>query len=358
MGFTSPPDPPLETGRRSTWKSDERGRAINGRSPGASLGIYTRYFGALPYGRLAMTQQSAPLFGQAWPMLVYMPITAYLDSTTRHSLRLTDLAGFLKVVGPHEVAHQWWGHILGWKSYRDQWMSEGFAVFSSSLFAHMVYKDEEFKKLWKEQRELIVEKNRFGARPVDVGSVTMGRRIDNAKTGNVSGSMLYPKGAFILHMLRMMMYDHRGGTDARFIAMMSDFVKTHFNRNVSTEDFKAIVEKHMTQEMDVNGDKTMDWFFNQFVYGTEIPRYKADYQMETAGDKTLLKLRVTQSEVSNSFKMTAPIYLETADRKIGRLGTLRLTGNSTESLELPLGFRPRRVFLNAFEDVLATIDER
>ena len=27
----------------------------------------------------------------------------------------------------HEVAHQWWGHVVGWKSYRDQWMSESFA---------------------------------------------------------------------------------------------------------------------------------------------------------------------------------------------------------------------------------------
>jgi aminopeptidase N len=33
-------------------------------------------------------------------------------------------------VTPHEVAHQWWGQEVGFDSYRDQWMSEGFANFS------------------------------------------------------------------------------------------------------------------------------------------------------------------------------------------------------------------------------------
>jgi hypothetical protein len=47
-------------------------------------------------------------------------------------------------------------------------------------------------------------------------------------------------------MLRMMMYDSKNGGDARFQAMMKDFVQTHFNKDVSTEDFKRIVEKLMT----------------------------------------------------------------------------------------------------------------
>ena len=34
----------------------------------------------------------------------------------------------------HEGAHQWWGNIVGWRSYRDQWMSEGFAEYSGILY--------------------------------------------------------------------------------------------------------------------------------------------------------------------------------------------------------------------------------
>ena len=34
----------------------------------------------------------------------------------------------------HETAHQWWGNIVAWRSYRDQWLSEGFAEYSGVLY--------------------------------------------------------------------------------------------------------------------------------------------------------------------------------------------------------------------------------
>jgi hypothetical protein len=322
-----------------------------------AMNIYQNYFGPLPYGRLAMTQQPFPNFGQAWPMLVYMPVTSYFDSTTRNVLGMAGAgpADFFRIVAPHEVAHQWWGHIVGWKSYRDQWMSEGFAELSASLFAHLVYGDQQFLDFWKDQRERILNKNEKGNRPGDVASVTMGYRADNARTGSVTRNMIYPKGAFILHMIRMMMYDNRTNDD-RFMAMMKDFVATHHNQNVSTEDFKRIVEKHMTPEMDITATRNMDWFFNQFVYGTEIPRYTLDYQLTPQGSQTSLRLKLTQSEVSPNFRMAVPVYLETDDRKLVKLGAVRILGNSSQESTVTLGFKPRRVLLAAYEDVLANID--
>jgi len=35
-----------------------------------------------------------------------------------------------------------------------------------------------------------------------------------------------------------------------------------------------IVEKHMTHNMDLDGNHKMDWFFNEYVYGTERPQYQ------------------------------------------------------------------------------------
>ena len=317
-----------------------------------SIGLYSSYFGELPYGRLAMTQQPFPNFGQAWPMLVYMPITAFLDSTVRHQLGLDSAANFFKYVAAHEVAHQWWGHIIGWKSYRDQWMSEGFASASASIFAQLVYKNDKFIEVWKDEHELITAKNTQGRRPSEVGSVYMGYRLDTAKTGSVTRAMIYPKGAFILHMLRMMMFDNKGA-DEKFKVMMQDFVKTHFNQNVSTEDFKRIVEKHMTPEMDLDNNKRMDWFFNEWVYGTEVPRYQLDYTLTAGGDgKTQLKGTLTQSEVSPKFKMRVPIYLD-FDGKIVRLGAGTITGNSSIPLDVQLPQKPKRVLVNAYYDVLA-----
>jgi hypothetical protein len=89
--------------------------------------------------------------------------------------------------------------------------------------------------------------------------------------------------------------------------MMHDFVKTYHHQNASTESFKAIVDKHMIPRMDMEGNKKMDWFFNQWVYGTEIPRYKLDYTLTPESDrKVILKGTVTQSDVSPYFKDERP----------------------------------------------------
>ena len=323
-----------------------------------AIGLYSDLFGTLPYGRIAMTQQPYFNFGQAWPMLVYLPVMAYLDSTQRHQMGLDRASNFVKFVAAHEVAHQWWGHVIGWKSYRDQWMSERFAEFSASMFAQMIYKNDKFIEFWKEQRELITNKNQLGKRPSDVGGVYMGYRLDTPKTGSVTRAMIYPKGAFILHMLRMMMWEPKTG-DSRFSAMMKDFVQTHYNQNVSTQDFWRIVEKHMTKEMDLDGNGRMNWFFNEWVYGTQIPNYKFDYRFENAdGGKVKLVGKITQSNVEDSFKMRVPIYLD-YDGKFRRLAAVSVYGNSTtDEFTVILDKKPKRAMLCGFEDVLCTMSDR
>jgi hypothetical protein len=321
-----------------------------------SLELYTDLFGPVPYTRIAMTQQPFFGFGQSWPMLVYMPVLAYLDSTYRHQLGLDRAASFVKIVGPHEVSHQWWGHIIGWKSYRDQWMSEGFADFSASMFAQAVYKDDTYLKFWKEQRDLITQKTFQGKRPSDVGSVYMGYRLDTAKTEGITRRVIYPKGAFILHMIRMMMWDSKTG-DHQFSEMMKDFVKTYFNSNVSTQDFQRIVEKHMTKTMDMDGNAKMDWFFREWVFGTSIPDYKLEYKLEPSDKGTLLSAKVTQSNVDDSFKMPVPLYLD-LDGKIAKLGSVAMVGNKASEFKVMLPSKPRKVMLCHFEDVLCNTDER
>jgi len=317
--------------------------------------VYNAYFGKLPYSRVAMTQQPAFNFGQAWPTLVFMPYTAFIDTTQR--TQLLGVRGgtnnFWRYVGPHEIAHQWWGHIIGWNSYRDQWMSEGFAEFSASLYVLFVRKDlDKFIDFWEEQRKRIVESSpqTKDRKPYTVGPVTQGYRLNSGKTGAVAQNLIYPKGAYILHMLRMMMYDQQDGGDARFRTMMKDFVETHFNKNVSTEDFKQGVEKHMIREMDLDKNGRMDWFFNEWVYGTEVPSYRFEYKI---GADATLSGRITQSGVSDNFIMTVPVYLDFGKgwTKLGR-ATLR-GNNSVDLTNVKLPMVPKRATLCAFNDVLA-----
>jgi len=318
-----------------------------------AIELYTDYFGPSSYKRLAITQQTAFNYGQSWPTLVYLPITYFFDSTARHGLGMDDPRGYFKVVGPHEVAHQWWGHTVGFNNYRDQWMSEGFAEFSASLFIQVIQKNNgEFIKFWNDERELLLEKNKEGFRAIDVGPLIQGYRLANTKAGfDVPRRLIYPKGAYILHMIRMMMWSPKTG-DAEFKAMMQDFVKTYANRPATTEDFKAMVEKHMTAAMDISGNHKMDWFFDEYVYGTALPSYSLDYSFDQAGD---LNIKVTQSGVDDKFAMLVPLYLELANGRIVRLGLAPMSGNRTVEQKVPLrGLteRPKRAMLNYFNDVL------
>ncbi len=324
-----------------------------------SIRIFNHWFGETPYGRIAITQQPELNFGQSWPTLVYLPIIAFFDSTQRFQLFggiKKGINDFVQEVTPHEVAHQWWGHIVGWASYHDQWISEGFSDFSASLYLQYTEggKLDKYLKFWETQRKTILDKNSFGYRPNDAGPIWMGTRLLTYKTAGAYSRLVYPKGSYILHMLRWMMYDRQNG-DQKFIEMMRDFVKSHYNQNATTESFKAIVEKHMKPNMDLDGDKKMNWFFAQYVYGTEVPRYKFDYTLTPDSEGTvILKGKVTQSEVSPNFKMIVPIYLD-FDGKPVRLGDVAVVGsNTTDEFQVKLPKRPKRVLINYHHDVLAT----
>jgi len=240
-------------------------------------------------------------------------------------------------------------------------MSEGFADFSASLFLQSAYAQKgpkEFIAFWDEERKSILERNAQGFRAIDVGPLTMGYRLNNSRTGvSVTRDLIYPKGAYILHMIRMLMWDRHSGDD-RFKGMMQDFVKTFGGRAATTEDFKAMVEKHMTPEMDLDGNQRMDWFFNQYVYGTALPAYKLEYSFEQAADGSpVFSFKVTQSNVTENFHMLVPIYLELADGHTVSLGRARITGNNSVEQKVTLkGMkdRPRRAVLNYYDDVLAS----
>jgi len=97
--------------------------------------LFSNYFGPYPYKHLSVT--SLPIsysYGQGWPGLIYLWSGSFLDSTQRHAIGLPDGVQLTDFFRAHESSHQWWGHRVGWKSYHDQWLSEGFADFSGILY--------------------------------------------------------------------------------------------------------------------------------------------------------------------------------------------------------------------------------
>jgi hypothetical protein len=326
----------------------------------AQMQLCTFYFGRAPYENVEITEQPNFSFGQSWPSLVYLPISAYIDSTQRWMLfgRIdAKFSGFVQEVTPHEVAHQWFGHSVGWASYHDQWLSEGFADFAAGLFLQQAVGpkwQKDYIDYWERQRVRILEKNNFGVSPNDAGPLWMGLRLESPRTERAYQGVTYSKGAYVLQMLRSLMYSDQGAgnRDQAFIDMMHDFMESHRNSAASTESFKAIAEKHMSKQMDLERNGRLDWFFDEWVYGTEIPRYHFKYDVQPAnGGNVKVRVELTQSEVDDQFAMFVPIFADFGKGMV-RIGQLAVVGNATRTAIFNMDQRPKKVALNVYKDVL------
>jgi aminopeptidase N len=162
--------------------------------------------------------------------------------------------------------------------------------------------------------------------------------------------LVYFKGAYVLEMLRVLMEDPQlPEPDQRFIETMRDFAATYASKNASTEDFRKTVEKHSGQPM--------DWFFNEWVYGTEVPHYDFHYNLKDGeGGKTILEYSVKQSEVSDQFVMRVPVYAHVNDQP-GLLGFLAIQGSRELHGQIALLMRPEKVTLDEFHSILCKVNQ-
>jgi len=327
----------------------------------AQMQVCTIFFGKAPYENLAITEQPNFNFGQSWPSLVYLPISAYIDSTQRWRLFGTidsNFTGFVQEVTPHEVAHQWFGHSVSWASYHDQWLSEGFADFAAGLFLEQATGPKwqaDYIEYWNRQKRRILEKNTYGLASNDAGPLWMGLRLISPKSPQAYQGVTYSKGAYVLAMIRSLMFDDQntgGNPNQAFIDMMHDFISSHQTTPASTESFKAIVEKHMTKRMDLQGNGKLDWFFQEWVYGTQVPRYQFKYEVQPGDGKGVkVHVEITQSDVDQTFAMLVPVYGDFGQGMM-RLGQVPVIGNSTTPATFYMDRAPKKVVINAYKNIL------
>ncbi|HET9994265.1 MAG TPA: M1 family aminopeptidase, partial [Candidatus Acidoferrum sp.] len=327
----------------------------------AQMQLCTLYFGRAPFDNLYITEQPNFNFGQSWPNLVYLPISAYIDSTQRWMLFGqidSKFTGFVREVTPHEVAHQWFGHSVSWASYHDQWLSEGFAEFAAGLFLQQAVGpkwQKDYIDFWERQRVRILEKNNYGISPNDAGPLWLGLRLISPRSEQAYQGVTYSKGAYVLAMLRSLMRADMGASgdpDQAFIDMMHDFIETHRDIPASTESFKAIAEKHMSKNMDLQQNGRLDWFFREWVWGTQVPRYSFKYEVQPSeGGKFKVHAEITQSEVDNDFAMFVPIYGDFGNGMM-RLTQASVAGNSTRTINLIVDRQPKKIALNIYKEIL------
>ena len=317
-----------------------------------ALKLFEYYYGDLPFKSISVTEQPIRGYGQSWPTLIFLPYDSLLDATTRNQLRLQDSGEareFYNIVAVHEMAHQWWGHRVGWKTYHDEWLSEGFAEFSASLFVRK-FESGKVRSFWDLKRKWLLDKDAEGHRPVDVGPLWLSLQLPSYRERNLFFVLVYFKGSYVMEMLRVLMENPRlPEPDQRFIEMMKDFATTYASKNASTEDFRKIVEKH--------SGESMEWFFNDWVYGREIPHYDFHYNLKDGGGgKTILEYSLRQSDVSDQFSMRVPVYVH-VNGQPRRLGFLAIQGPREVQGEVPLPLRPEKVTLDEFHSILCSVSQ-
>lgn len=233
-----------------------------------SLVYFEEVFG--PYPLDEMTVVTVPRsFSQAMLGFVTLSSTMMLD------LDFWNLFFGLedrRTVIAHEIAHQWWGHRVGWVGYRDQWISEAMANYAALHYAR--------KKLdWKDRyglgpttgwQYILTDTTADGRVIESLGPVVLGQRLISSRADGAYQAIVYHKGAVILDMLA------RTLGEENFLKVMKQIVKVADNRSISTADFLSLIERITTAEL--------DWFADQFVYGTGLPEVYYNYRIEPKPD--------------------------------------------------------------------------
>jgi aminopeptidase N len=253
----------------------------------------------------------------------------------------TDNLGEDQIFRAHEVAHQWWGIGVDFTTYHDQWLSEGFADFSGLWYLETVRKDNQkyFDALNRWRANIMLHRDQKSP-------IWLGYRAESSKDESGYNTLIYQKGAWVLHMLRGLLIDLKTMNEDRFTGLMRQFYTDYQGRRASTADFQRAVER-------VAG-VPMDWFFNQWVYGYQIPTYKVATQIQQADGGYRVHLKVAQEDVPESFLMYVPVTVDLGDKKVVRL-RVKVTGRESV-IDLPvLPSEPKGVKFNDLDGVLADV---
>jgi hypothetical protein len=253
----------------------------------------------------------------------------------------------------HETSHQWWGNIVAWRSYRDQWLSEGFADYSGMLYAAARDKSGEAFRLITDARDALLQAPRttlgVGAGKLnDIGPIILGSRLITSKTTNAYETLIYKKGALVLRMLHFLLSNPSTGDDkGAFFATMADFVKQYRNGAASTDDFRKVASEHFAQSplAQKYGLKDLDWFFDQYVYRTPLPTYALEYSLADQPDGSCLVTgTLHQDNVPDKWAMFLPIVFTLKGDAIARTTIAAVGATSTVQLKLPS--HPQKVELD------------
>jgi aminopeptidase N len=266
----------------------QRGREIAARAADIAL-FYESLIGDSPYSSFTVALVESDLPGGHSPgyfAMLNQPLPSSPFVWRNDPAAFSNYPDFFLA---HEVAHQWWGQAVGWRNYHEQWISEGFAQYFAALYAQHQKGDETFASMLRQLRKWALETS-------DQGPVSLGYRLGHIRgESRIFRALVYNKGAAVLHMLRRL-----SGDEAFFRGLQRFYRESRF-RKVGTDDFRLAMERET--------GLSLERFFQQWIYGSGIPRVKLGYRV----DGSDVVVRVEQ--IGEVFDVPVTVSIQYSDRK-------------------------------------------
>ena len=302
----APPSP--DPTRHAGVVAEESARAID---------YYTREFGPYPYTSLALTQMPGD-YGQAWPGLIFLSSLAFLsrEELIQERVKPGETLLFSEFMTPHETAHQWWGDLIGWKSYRDQWLVEALANYSAILELEKDHPDD-CKFFLDYYRQHLLLKNAAGEENAQAGPVTLGQRLNSSHFPNGFNIVSYGRGTWLVHMLRTMLDDgaklSKRPDDQPLLRVLRKLRDQFQGKELSTREFQKLLEEEMPPSLKYEEKTSLDWFFDGWVNGSAIPKMELkDVRINRKAAAMFATATITQKEAPEQLVTSVPLYAQTS----------------------------------------------
>ncbi|HET9308027.1 MAG TPA: M1 family aminopeptidase [Candidatus Sulfotelmatobacter sp.] len=325
-----------------------------------AIQYYAERFGPFPYSHLALTQLPGPE-SQGWPGLVFLSSYAFLTEQEREQLHFEPSRARLQQSIPaHEVAHQWWGDLVTWNSYRDQWFSEGLANYCALLLVQE-RNPAGFREIMEQYRRGLVEKNKDGISPMEAGPVTLGTRLLSSQFPGGYQAISYGRGTWLFHMLRTMLKDaaaqegqkiQYGSPEEPFMRGLRRVRQKYEGKTVTTRELLEVFAEDLPPSLRYEGKKSLDWFLDGWINGTSLPKLELKaVKITPQHSGTVVSGTILQKDAAENLVTSVPVYASVAGKQLVFLGRVFADGEETAFRLLgPVG--ARKIVLDPYETVL------
>ncbi len=191
---------------------------------------YERFLGPFPFPEYDIVEINTWGFGQAPPGVMFITKEAFNPLMGERSQLFSQ---GINERFAHEIAHQYWGQVVKWPSYEEQWLSESFAEYSAAIFLKDFKGEATYKKLlahWKAN----------AAQATKIAPIPLANRISipgDPETRSIYRTgLIYDKGSYLLAAL------HKEMGDQTFLTFLKSYQKSFRWKFGSTKTVEGLLQ--------------------------------------------------------------------------------------------------------------------